>query len=210
MSLAALEIEPLSESLPPRVEELIQEAETRVEIYQQTAGKSLVVGFVPSDFRCVHATLAALRQSHLLTGHTFCEWGSGMGGVTCLAALLDFDACGIEIEPVLVEHARRLAEDFDIEVEFAEGSFIPPRGRDTVERYGALIWLEADGHNAYDDLGLEAEDFDVIFAYPWPGEEDVIYDLFDHVAAPGAILATYHGIDQMRLHRKVTNRSRKR
>ena len=40
-------------------------------------------------------------------------------------------------------------------------------------------------------------------AYPWPGEEQVIFDLFTDYAAVGALLLTYHGQDGVRLARKV-------
>jgi hypothetical protein len=70
----------------------------------------------------------------------FCEWGSGLGVVTCLAALLEFDANGIEVDSTLAHASRLLAADFDVPVEFAQGNFIPagatrPRPR---RRFAAL------------------------------------------------------------------------
>jgi hypothetical protein len=50
---------------------------------------------------------------------------------------------------------------------------------------------------------LDPDDFDVVFAYPWPGEEQVIFDLFAGSTAVGALLLTYHGLEGLRLHRKV-------
>ena len=63
--------------------------------------------------------------------------------------------------------------------------------------------VSTTGPNGYDELELEPDDFDVVFAYPWPGEEQVIFDLFDDCAAVGALLLTYHGINDLRLQRKV-------
>ncbi len=60
-----------------------------------------------------------------------------------------------------------------------------------------------------DELGLEPTDFDLIFAYPWPGEEQVIYDLFDRFAAAGAVLITYHGVQGMRVQRKTSKRRKR-
>ena len=31
------------------------------------------------------------------------------------------------------------------------------------------FWLVTDADDAYDELGLGPHDFDVVFAYPWPG-----------------------------------------
>ena len=55
----------------------------------------------------------------------------------------------------------------------------------------------------HEELDLEPDDFDVVFAYPWPGEEQVIFDLFADTAAVGSLLLTYHGMDGVRLQRKV-------
>ena len=56
-----------------------------------------------------------------------------------------------------------------------------------------VAWLSTDGPDGYEELELEPDDFDVVFAYPWPGEEQVIFDLFADSAAVGALLLTYHG-----------------
>ena len=65
--------------------------------------------------------LRALSEGGLARGWRFCEWGSGFGVVVGLAALVEFDACGIEIEALLVAEARKLADDFDLPVEFGQG-----------------------------------------------------------------------------------------
>ena len=130
-------------------------------------------------------------------GHRFCEWGSGFGVVACLAAMLGFEATGIEIEADLVDAARELAEDFDVSAEFIRGSFLP-EGTDLMGRFA---WFGTD--EGHDDPGLVPDDFDVIFAYPWPDEEGMIEALFEKHAADGAVLITYHGMDGLRLRRKT-------
>ena len=114
---------------------------------------------------------------------------------------------GIEIEPELVDLAEALAEDHDIDVEFVRGSFIPPGADEVVDAHAddlarEVTWLRSDGDDAYDDLGLEPDDFDLVFAYPWPGEEAVVFDLFAQYAAVGALLLTHHGEEGFRLQRK--------
>ena len=127
-----------------------------------------------------------------------------MGVVASLAAMLGFEACGIEINRDLVAEAERLAEDFGLSVEFVCGNIIPPGG----DRYAdtaavEMAWLSMGGADAYDLLGLDIDDFDAIFAYPWPGETEVIDGLFERYAAAGAVLATYNGLEGMRIQRKV-------
>jgi hypothetical protein len=66
-----------------------------------------------------------------------------------------------------------------------------------------VAWLATTGPDGYDELDAEPDEFDVVFAYPWPGEEQVIFDLFEESAAVGSLLLTYHGQEGLRLQRKV-------
>lgn len=182
--------------------ELLRDADERIEYFQQARKDTPVVGFVPSDFPTVYHHLAVLAELNLAAGRRFLEWGSGTGVVACLAAMLDFDAVGIEIEPDLVAIAIGLANDHQIEAQFVCGSFVPDGAEDLLDRQEDITWLRSDGANAYEELGLEPDDFDVIFAYPWPGEEQIVFDLFAKTAAVGALLVTYHGQEGVRVARK--------
>ena len=142
-----------------------------------------------------------LSEANLTRGNLFCEWGSGFGVVACLASMLDFDAVGIEIERELVDEAEQLADDFGLSVEFIHGSFIPQGGEVYVNAGTAFAWLTTDEDRTNEELGLDPDDFDVIFAYPWPDEEGVTEQLFERYARHGAVLATYHG-NEFRLRRK--------
>jgi hypothetical protein len=183
---------------PHEVRVFLREAGRRVERFRQD---HRLPGFVPSDFGAVYAALCGLEEENLAPGRWFCEWGSGFGVAACLAALLGFDACGIEVEGELVDESRRLADDFGLPVQFARGSFLPAEA--DARAGGGFAWLatgEVCGHRA---LGLDPDDFDVIFAYPWPDEERLTAALFDRYARAGAVLTTYHGGDAVRLRRKA-------
>ena len=197
-----LEIKPVK--LPREIEKFLREADERVYDYLEHS-RVRHAGFVPSDFVTVYQTMRALVQKNLMTGDTFLEWGSGFGVVASLASMMDFEAYGIEIELPLVESSRELAEDFELSVEFTHGSFIPPGCEDIVDAGFSTdpFWLECESDNAYHEMGLFPDDFDVIFTYPWPSEEDVIGDLFDQCAARDALLLTYTQTDHVRVRRKV-------
>jgi hypothetical protein len=52
-------------------------------------------------------------------------------------------------------------------------------------------------------LGLEVRDFDVVFAFPWPNDEELTAKLFERFAARGALLLTFSDSNSIRLRRKV-------
>ena len=202
MPLADMEI-PINDSvLPDDVVAFLREADLRVSQFVRNSPVR-VTGFVPSDFVTVYHALRAISEANLAPGTSFCEWGSGFGVVASLAAILGFKVCGIEIERDLVDASRRLADDFGLAVEFVHGSFVPSGAEGFADNSAESSWLVTDADDAYDELGLDADDFDVVFAYPWPGEECLIASLFERYAAEGALLLTHNQFNSVRLQRKV-------
>jgi hypothetical protein len=104
--------------LPDDVVAFLREADLRVSQFVRNS-PIRVTGFVPSDFVTVYHSLRAITEANLAPGTSLCEWGSGFGVVASLAAMLEFKACGIEIERGLVDASRKLADDFGLPVEFA-------------------------------------------------------------------------------------------
>jgi hypothetical protein len=200
MRLMEVDLELSLVEVPPDVAKLLAAGRESVEALEN---ETSLPAFVPSDFQLVYRGLAAIAAARLSTGQRFVEWGSGLGVITCLASLTGFDAVGIEIEPPLVEMAQKLAMNHGVPVQFACGSFIPRRAMSRLDWSADIAWLSTDGPDAYAALELEVDDFDVVFAYPWPGEEQVIFDLFAESAAVGGLLLTYHGLEGLRLQRKV-------
>jgi SAM-dependent methyltransferase len=202
MRLSEIELLPGRGAVPDAVVALLADAQQRLQEFDARFQAS-IPAFVPSDFEQVYRALAWIDEAHLAAGRRFLEWGSGIGVVACLAAQLGFDAIGIEVEPALVEIAELIAADHGLDVEFACGSYVPNGAEPFVDTAGEVTWLRTDRPDSYADLDLEPEDFDLIFAYPWPGEEQVIFDLFQSIASVGSLLLTYHSQDGLRLQRKV-------
>ena len=206
--LVSIPIQERTVAIPQKVLDLLDDADDRIERFHYEHRDAPLPGFVPSDFVAVYQALNFVNESGLTTGGRFIEWGSGIGVVTCLASHFGFDAVGIEIEEDLVQQAEVLAEDHAFDVEYARGSFVPDGGDDVLDSHAGeldreVTWLRLDGRDAYELLGLDPDDFDLVFAYPWPGEEQVVFDLFAEFAATGALLMTHHGEEGMRLQRKV-------
>ena len=202
MRLVEIELELPDVALPANEARLVAHARRHMAALEKEARGSLAA-FVPSDYDLVYRALVLIQSGRLAAGRRFIEWGSGLGVVACLAEGLGFDAVGIEIESKLVDLAEKLAADHGARAQFACGSFVP-RGVEVRFDWPAdIAWLTTDGPDGYDELELEPDDFDVVFAYPWPGEEQVIFDLFADCAATGALLLSYHGQEGVRLQRKV-------
>ncbi|MGE3172123.1 MAG: hypothetical protein AB7O97_05805 [Planctomycetota bacterium] len=187
--------------LPAAARELLAAARSRIAAYYERGGGGELPGFVPSDYEAVHAALAALRAVRGEAGR-FCEWGSGFGVVAGLAAQLGYDAHGIEIDAELVGASRELLRAHGLDVEIAHGTFVPP------EFVDADRWIDlesptvAHGDDAYAELGLDLDDFGVVFAYPWPGEEELFHRMFDRFGDAGAVLLLWTRSDGVRAFRR--------
>ena len=65
-------------------------------------------------------------------------------------------------------------------------------------------WWDVDAIDGHAELGCSVADFDVIYAYPWPGEEDWIESLFCRWSALGALLVTHHGVSGTHIQRRTS------
>lgn len=135
--------------------------------------------FVPGDYERILTAVLAQGSLPPAPARKFLEWGSATGVVTIMADLLGFDAYGVELDGDLVGVARELAQRHGSGARFASGSFLPsgyrwrPNGFD--DRPGTI----GEGESAYPKLGQPLDEFDLVFAYPWDGEEALMLDLME-------------------------------
>ncbi|MCP5489172.1 MAG: hypothetical protein H7A43_11060 [Verrucomicrobia bacterium] len=186
-------------------ETFIREAESRIEAFRIARANRPIRHFIPSDYRAVYAALQYLAGGDLLTGANFCEWGSGFGVVTGLAVMEGLTATGIEIEPDLIAASKGLLQDFEIDCLLLTGSYLPTGYGLYYDSVGDSRQLVADGSSnpVYDREGIEVSDFDLVFVYPWPGEAQMVEDLFEATAVDGAILLIYQGHQDLQAYRQV-------
>lgn len=153
--------------------------------------------FVPADYERVLQTLLELRAP----GLRFLEWGSGMGVIAIMADLLGFEAYGIELDAQLVDVARGLAERYGSGARFVAGSFVPAgyrwNSRTGDDRIGTIGY----GQSGYPELRHPLEDFDVVYAYPWSGEEPMMLDLMRAYGDRSARLVLHGGPQGARVYR---------
>ncbi|MEZ6196630.1 MAG: hypothetical protein R3F20_13040 [Planctomycetota bacterium] len=197
-----------TDPIPRAVRRFVADADERIENFIRARLERPMTGFVPSDFIQVYRGLREIVRRDLAPGRMFCEWGSGFGVVAGLAAMLDFDVVAIEIEPELADASAALLADHDLNVEVACGSFLPRGSEHAADHVDGPEWLVTWAPDAYGDLELDVEDFDVVFAYPWPGEEGVLEDIFEAYAAVGSLFLTYRGLEEIHVQRKGGARRR--
>jgi hypothetical protein len=190
--------------VPPPVARLLERAER---IWQSLGGDFVSgwQGFIPADYPEVYLALKRLREG----ASTFLEWGSGIGTIAIMADMLGYESYGIEIQPALVARAEALAAEVGSKATFVEGSFIPEAYEWSPEIGDEDFNTSLEGAAGYEALGMELADFDVVYGYPWPGEEALFEDIFDQFARPDAVLVSYHSLEQVLLHR-VPKRVRRR
>ncbi len=183
--------------LRARLDSLIEEGWTLWDRFDNEVRQERWHPFVAADYERVLQALLALRAP----GLRFLEWGSATGVITIMAEMLGFEAYGIELDPQLVDIARGLAERHGSAARFAAGSFLPAgyewRPSDGDGRRGTI----GDGSSGYLKLGHPLEDFDLVYVYPWSGEEPMMHDLLRCYGRRGAQLLLYGGTEGVRVFR---------
>ncbi|MGK0157592.1 MAG: hypothetical protein ACI9SE_004573 [Neolewinella sp.] len=201
MELEQLQIAIEPAPLPPRVATYLASAKARIDRWFAQPEHQTGIGFIPSDYEQVWQALAAIKREHP-DARRLLEWGSGYGVIVGFGALLGLEAHGIEIEDDLVTSANELLAEHDLSATTVQGSFVPTdfidEGLDDLETRTVL-----GQPDAYDNLGRDLDDFDLVFAYPWPTEEELYREIFRRGADYGAILLTWSRQEGIRAYRKV-------
>ena len=212
MSLEQLNVISKPCEIPDKVITMLAEAEQRCDAFFEAGLDRRYPRYLPSNPEKVFAAIATLKESGLLRGKVFCEWGSGFGIATCMASLIGFEAYGIEIEDGLVKLSTELARDLSIPAEYLCTSYLP-EGYEECEGIGGKDLLPPQATTSggaiidttplYD--GLDPGEVDLFFVYPWPGQEEFMMDLFDEIASEDAILLIYQADGETTVHRQSFN-----
>ncbi|QDV45017.1 hypothetical protein Enr13x_48900 [Stieleria neptunia] len=154
MCLQPIDLDPAPGPVTRRVAQWIEAG--------RRAGKSVdCFDYIPSSAELLHAYL------RVIPGKRYCEWGSGPGIGTGIAAMLGFQATGIEINPELTQRAVELFRQFDLSAETINAS--------------------------YHDVVVPT---DVVFVYCWPGQAVSVRERFVAVMPPGTWLLMADGAER--------------
>ena len=187
----------LDPTLRVRLESLCEEGREMWDRFDHEVRSKDFHPFVAADYDRVLDALLKMRGP----GLRFLEWGSATGVITIMADLLGFEAYGIELDPELVDTARALAARYDSEARFVAGSFIPAGYRYRPSGGDGRLGTIGDGSSAYPALMHPLEDFDVVYAFPWHGEEPMMVDLMRAYGGRGARLLLHGVADGVQVYR---------
>lgn len=167
------------------------------EQFDRTVREAEFHPFVAADYDIVRAALRRLRAP----GRRFLEWGSASGIITIIADLLGYDASGIELDPSLVTTAREIAARHGSGARFVAGSFLPTGYRwQPRDGNGRMVTI-GEGPSGYLQLGRSLDEFDVVFGYPWGGEEPVMHDVMRQYGRRDALFLLYDTNVGVRIYR---------
>lgn len=186
-----------------RIDALIDEGFEIFDRFDLTTRQRSFHPFVAADYGQVLDALLAIRgPAQAVRGAgtpTFLELGSATGVITIIADLLGFEAVGIELDTGLVAIARQLAERYESRARFVAGSFLPNGFRWKSATGDGRLGTIGSGPSAYLELGHALSDFDVVYGYPWDGEEPVLKDLMRRYGHPSAKLLLMDPVNGPRL-----------
>jgi len=189
--------------VPAKMAGRIATAEREIEAFQDRWDRPQIEQFVAADYQLVYQSLLWTLESQPTIGQRFLEWGSGFSIVSAIAAEIGLNAIGIEAESDLLAMGRKTIQTWNVSVELVQGNFLPP-GADLLSEDPMLPSLGHDVADGYQQLGLDLDDFAMVYAYPWPGEDDFLEVVFDRYAARGALLMMFCGPNDVRLWRKTS------
>lgn len=196
-------------SIPDDISVMLTEAHRRCDEFFDSGLGRRYPRYLPSKAEIVYAAIVYLKESVHIRGNVFCEWGCGFGIATCMASLIGFEAYGIEIEEELADRAATLANDLNIPVEILCTSYLPI-GYEECEGVGGKDLLTPESTTSRGETidttplyeELDPDEVDLFFAYPWPGQEELMMDLFKAVANEDAILLIYHADGEPTAYRR--------
>lgn len=191
-----------STPIPGTLATKLNSALGEIEAFQDRWDRPQIEQFVAADYPLVYQCLNWTLQYQPRLGQRFLEWGSGFSIVSAIAAELGLNAFGIEAEPDLLAMGQKTIQTWNVSVELVEGNFLPP-GAAQLSDDPMLPSLSHDVADAYQTIGLDLDDFALVYAYPWPGEDDFHEFVFDRYAASGALLMLFCGPNDVRLWRKA-------
>ena len=181
---------------------MLASTQARIQAFQDRWDQPQIEQFVASDYEMAYRAIRWVVSERLMMGNRMVEWGCGFAVVAAIASKLGLDVFGIEAEPILLRQAKQTLIEFDSPVDLVCGNFLPD-GSELLSHNDEFPSLGHVVENAYELMGLDLDDFALVFGYPWPGEEVFHQAVFERYGATGGLLMLFCGPNDLRLWRKV-------
>jgi hypothetical protein len=190
-------------AIPEDTQAMLRRADELLQAYWDNWVRRPIEQYVACDFRDVWRALVTVRERNLAPGNLFCEWGCGFGIVTALASHMGWGAVGIEAESFLVDEARKFLALEKIDAEIWHGNFLPLGSERLAKHQSQHASLFHQVSAAYTKHDMQLDDFAMVFAYPWPGEDGFLKEVFREHAAHDALLLLFRGPYELELYQKA-------
>jgi hypothetical protein len=191
-----------SQAIDPATLAMITSAQDRIQAFQDRWDQPQIEQFVASDYEMAYRALRWVVDERLMMGNRMVEWGCGFAVVAAIGSRLGLDVFGIEAEALLLKQAEQTLVGFDTPVDLICGNFLP-EGAESLSHNPDFPSLGHEVENAYELMGLDLDDFAIVFGYPWPGEEVFHQAVFERYGMTGGLLMLFCGPNDLRLWRKV-------
>lgn len=196
------------DEMPAWVAERIASGQQAVERFRVVQHRDPVREFHPSNYDLAYRVLRWTADHMEPVPIRLWEWGSGIPMIAALADGLGLAATAIEIDARLHAAAAKWLDSFANRVRLRHGSFVTAGDSDLLQQFPPAGGVRAAAPGPDDGLDSLAGDVgagdyvgsgDIVYAYPWPGEDGLFVELFQRRASAGAILITFHGSDEFRV-----------
>jgi len=177
VTLTQLDFAPDFGALPDTLRALADDALARTARLSDITNPDRCPTYVMTSPNIAWSILIAAKAQLPLRATSFCEWGAGIGLVTCLATRAGFKARGIELEPVLIAEGEALMAAHSVDAALVRGTYKPDG------------FYDGTG----DASGLGLFETEVVYAYAWPAEAAALKAFFAQNAPLGTILILYEG-----------------
>lgn len=130
------------------------------------------------------------------------DFGCGNGGWALLAAAAGYSSYGIDINPLVIEHAKKNYQkavlqgliDPKVICKFSCGDMIPDHHKESYTKYVNEVLenkesmpITSSVKNPYHELEISFNDIDIIYCWAWPTQSRFLYNLLAQEAKKDTI-----------------------
>lgn len=188
--------------------DIIEESNENISPGKKDWQKVYATGFVPMGLSQIIERIKVIKENSLLPeGAVSLDLGCGIGGWALIAAAAGFNSYGIDVNPFVLDIARKDCEravkegfiEKSIDCRFAQGNIYPENYRQEYTKWAKENEVDIGegrctmpldfSNDAYKEIGIEIGKADLVYSYIWPRSVPFQYSFFQKELKNGAIIA---------------------